>query len=279
MHYSSPSPLGGLTRLSCDGRVVTRHKPRSQPLQNRRACNESIKCDVPGCGYHRHKFSRLCRKHYRKLESTGHHTAGSIRRGTWRPWVTNSAAFVSQQLRLGHPGIAAGVQWCATELLSPPLTRARHDSSGQRPHVSYSLALAKMRRGGVGPDDMLVRWIAAYALRQWDVDHETRPHRRVFQSDEHFIHQTAKLFLHTIPLGAPKWAKGSPEEDDSPTDKGATKATVTVRRFTFHRVNSALGLLALRSADEINKRLANGMSSSGALNPVSRVSDDTAPFL
>jgi hypothetical protein len=136
-----------------------------------------------------------------------------------------------------------------------------------------------MRRGGVGPDDMLVRWIAAYALRQWDVDHETRPHRRVFQSDEHFIHQTAKLFLHTIPLGAPKWAKGSPEEDDSPTDKGATKATVTVRRFTFHRVNSALGLLALRSADEINKRLANGMSSSGALNPVSRVSDDTAPFL
>lgn len=272
MNHSPPS-LGGLSRLS-GGTVVLRHKPDQRNIRDRIAQNEAVHCTVEGCGYPRYGFGGFCSGHLKHYQATGHPTAKTIRRGAWRPWVMEASGFVSQQLRLDHVGIADGVSWCAKELFSPPAGR-RNDP--KRPHVGYSLALANMRRGGVGPDDMLARFIAAYAFRQW-ADTNARSYRLTFANHEHFAHQASRLYLHPRPLGAPRWAQGSTDDDEGAPERDPRRIIPSVRRFTYDRVNVALGVLALKAAEEINKRLLVRVSPHGTLPPVSRVEADTAPF-
>lgn len=274
IHMSYTPPHDSLSCIS-GGRVVLRHAPDIRHLRDQIARNECVGCEVPGCGFQRHKLSALCRRHYRHWEATGHHTAATIRRGAWRPWVLDASAFVSQQLRLDHAGVAAGISWFAEELVAGGAVARRADP--RRPHTGYGVALARLRRAGVGPDDLLARWFAAFAHQQSDLDQESRPGRRIFQSDDHFRHQAAKLLLYPAPIAAPRWAQGNTDDDDS-APSSAVKFNPSVRKYTFERVNAALGVLALRAAEEINRRLLSRVSAQGTPHPVSRVNADTEPF-
>ncbi|MBN9087031.1 MAG: hypothetical protein J0J01_09000 [Reyranella sp.] len=268
-------PKSGLLSRISRGRLVLRHAPDCRPLTGQIARNEEHRCDVPDCHRSRWKLGSRCRAHARHYEATGHPTARTIRRGTWRPWVVEAASFVGQQLRLAHPGIDAAVSWAAGELFGSGKAARRSDP--RRPHTGYSRALARLRAGGVGPDDFVARWVAAYAFRQLDAE-EPRSQRRSFRDDSHFQHQAAKLLLHPQPLGAPAWARQH-TEDGSADGTAVGRINFSVRRFAFDRVNAALGLLAFRAADELNKRLGGSRSATGDLRPVARVSHDDAPFL
>jgi hypothetical protein len=191
------------------------------------------------------------------------------------PWNLEAVGG-SLQLRHDHPGISAGVGWCAQELFGGRVAR-RIDS--KRPHTGYAVALAKLRQTGVGPDDLLARWIAAYALQSWD-ENSLRRHR-TFASDSYFRHQAAKLFLAPVTIAAPKWARGGNGGDEEDQDEAAIvrgRAGPLVREFTFERVNAALGVLALNAGREIVRRLLTRSSTSGDLPEAQRVPDDTAPF-
>jgi hypothetical protein len=75
----------------------------------------------------------------------------------------------------------------------------------RRPHTGYAVALTRLRRAGVGPDDMLARWFAASAYQQWDREQESRPSRRTFQGDDHFRHQATKFLLYPAPICVQTW--------------------------------------------------------------------------
>lgn len=269
-----PPQLGALSRVS-DGRLTLRSAPDLRHLGDQIARNEGHQCDVRDCHRPRFKLGSLCRPHARHYEATGHPDAKTIRRGVWRPWVVEAAAFVGQQLRLGHSGIEAAVSFAAAELYGSGKAARRSDP--RRPHTGYSRALARLRSGGVGPDDFVARWIAAYAHRQLDAE-EPRVARRSFRDDSHFEHQAAKLLLHPQPIGAPAWARQH-TEDDSSDGPVAGRLNFSVRQFAFDRVNAAIGFLAIRAADELNKRLGVSRSAQGDLRPVARVDHADAPFL
>jgi hypothetical protein len=272
------SRLGGLSRVTPDGnRVVLRHAPSGRNISDQRDRNEEGRCIVDGCGSQRHKLSSLCRRHYRNYENTGHPTARSIRRGTWKPWVIDAYAFVALQLRHDHSGINAGVAWCAEELFG---TATRHDQGPHRPHTGYAAALARLRGSDVGPDELLARFIAAYAMREWEADSIQR--HRAFANDRHFRHQAAKLLLSRGTIAAPRWARGNAGEVVAPSPTINLSAIrhpgLRIREFTFSRFNSALGVLALHSGREVVRRLLARRSPNGNLPEAHRVAGDTAPF-
>ena len=72
----------------------------------------------------------------RSYEQTGHPVAATVRWGTWKPYVDQAHAFITQQEAAGHPGVTAALQWCAEELFSqanvPP-------SSWPTPSVPHGL--------------------------------------------------------------------------------------------------------------------------------------------
>src|SRR5258708_39178767 len=114
----SNNPLrstGGLSRIAGD-RVVLRHAPDRRAIRDQIDRNRESECAVSACGLQRWGLSAMCRHHYRHWEGTGHPTVPSVRRTSWLPWVADSYAFVCDQLLHDHPGIAAGVSWCAEEL-------------------------------------------------------------------------------------------------------------------------------------------------------------------
>src|SRR5262249_1946858 len=116
-------------------------------------------------------------------------------------------------------------------------------------YLVYCGFLLRAHRNGVDHADFLGRLIAAYSA-----DDRGETSRPLFASDLHFAHQTAKLILHWHPLGVAKssWAKRQ-RAKQRPLESGRSPRP-RVRLFTFHRWNAALGLLALKCANEINKR-------------------------
>ena len=204
--------------------------------------NEGNNCDVAGCGQTRRGFGRLCRKHSKHNEKVGHPTAPSVRRDHWLPYVIEASAFVEQQLRREHPSISAGVQWCAGELLAQRVLPRQANTT--RPQTGYALALARMRRNGVEAAELLSRFIAARFLLEWE---ETG----IFKSGDHWQHQTGRLLLLSSPLRPPGWILRQREE--APADEPRSVGP-RVRLFAFDQASAALGLLAVRSADELMRR-------------------------
>ena len=238
MHDAS---FGAAPSVRARGGRLTIHHPRPGAAE-RIQQNEGNHCDVIGCGQTRRGFGRGCRKHAKHHETTGHPTAPAVRRGHWRPYVIEAAAFVHQQLRLDHPSVCAGVEWCAGELLSP--TPHSRYADRNRPHTGYAVALARMRSRGVEPAELLSRFIAARYAREWE-------QVGTFKSEDHWRHQTGRLLLLSSPIGASGWTQRQREE------QGVTEPPTVgprVRAFAFERVGAALGVLAVRSADELVRR-------------------------
>jgi hypothetical protein len=120
--------------------------------------------------------------------------------------------------------------------------------------------------------------VAAHAFQLWDAASPAR--LRVFKTDEHFRHQAARLFLFPAPIAAPKWAR--PASDDTDPDaitRDGRKAGPRVREYTHARINAALGVLALRAAEELNRRLLKRSPTNDEPPTAQRVDSDSAAFI
>jgi hypothetical protein len=154
------------TTLASNGRIVFTGPPERRRLGPKIERNERASCDHPRCGRARHKLSRFCVDHERNHAATGHPTAATVRRTTWAPYVAVALSFINAQLRADHPGIEAGVKWCAEELLTKGAVVYRSDP--RRPHRGYQAALTRARRHGTegGPYGHSLRSIRRNSLRR-----------------------------------------------------------------------------------------------------------------
>lgn len=241
-----PSAHQRSTKLAPSGRIVFSKRPESRPLLQQIAHNEESACDHKGCGRARYKLGRFCRAHQLNYEATGHPNGPSIRRTTWAAPVATAASFVNAQLRAGHPGIEAAVRWCASELHPQGVVVSRSDP--RRPHRGYAAALTRARRAGVEPTELLARAIAAELA-----DDRGEAARPMFCDDTHRLHQGARLFLYELPIVTAGWARR--RRDHSQPAPPAIRIRWKVREYAHRRVSAAIGLLVLRAADEIKRRL------------------------
>jgi hypothetical protein len=234
-----------------DGRLV-----RAPSLDLRRARQALISnplrpCDWNNCGCSRWKLSRFCRTHELNNYQTGHPIAASVRRGTWGPYIELAAAFINEQLMADHPGIIAAVIWCSGELFpkGAVVTRVAH----QRPHRAYQAFLTKSRHNGTEPTDLL-----AYAITGELADDRDLAARPLFASDSHRRHQGARLYLRAVPPSLnDSFLRRKIERPLATREhKGDRSPNWKTREYTHQRVNEALGLLCLKAAEEIRRRLA-----------------------
>jgi hypothetical protein len=114
----------------------------------------------------------------------------------------------------------------------------------RRPETGYVAALSRMRRNGVEASELLSRFIAARYLREWE-------EVGLFKSEDHWQHQTARLLLFSSPMRPPGWILR--QREAHATTEPPTVGT-TVRMFAFNQANAALGVLAVRAADELMRR-------------------------
>ena len=233
------APTGGWPATRARGGRLTLAQADHRPFAERLQRNEENRCDINGCGHMRRGFGRWCRKHAKHHEATGHPTAPTVRRGHWRPYVIEAAAFVDKQLRAEHPSVCAGVQWCADELLGRRVVARKADSA--RPYTGYAVALARMRRNGIEPADLLARSIAATYAYEFEG-------ARLFKADDHWRHQAGRLFLLSSPIGPSGWTQRNRE---NPPSGEPPSVGPRVRMFAFDRTNAALGVLSVKAADEL----------------------------
>jgi hypothetical protein len=223
--------------------------------RERSLVNGTLPCTVDGCGYRREALGRHCGKHRKHLERTGHPAvARSIPIATWKPLVELAASFVAEQLAAQppHPSIAAAVRWCDDELA---LARNRHNaprSSRRGPDaVDYAARLRRVSGRGLDGRELLARLIAAYLTD--DRGHDARP---VIRTDSHFAHQAARLLLHRALIGCLPWKRVRPSGPPAPHLDNYHDPLVGVRRHAFARINGAIGVVAIASADELRRRLS-----------------------
>jgi hypothetical protein len=218
--------------------------------------NGTLPCTVDGCGFRREALGRYCGKHRKQLERTGHPAvARSIPIAEWKPLIELAASFVAEQLATQppHPSIAAAVRWCDDELA---LARNRHNaprSSRRGPDaVDYAARLRRVSSRGMDGKELLARMIAAYMAD--DRGEEARPHIR---GDMHFEHQAARLILHRALIGRLPWRRVKPlGPPPVPHLNNYHDPLVGVRRLAFTRVNGAIGVVAIKAAEEIRRRLS-----------------------
>jgi hypothetical protein len=251
--------------LAPDGRLRRTQAPTPHRLRPGIETNQGRQCERRGCAGGRFKLSRFCKSHARTYSRTGHPTALTVRRGSWAPYVLLSIKFVNDQLCADHPGIEAAVRWCAQELFPKGAVISKSDP--RRPHRGYQAALTRCRRHGVEPVDLVARAIAAELA-----DDRSEAARPIYASDQHRIHQGARLFLAPVPHRLPGYARR--RREGALAFATETKGpSLKVREYTHYRVNAALGLLALKAAEEIRRRLARDTPP-----PTGPVSGSSSPF-
>ena len=224
-----------------------RSKRRPSPITPALLENAMKPCDWHRCERPRRGLGRYCKAHAWNYAKTGHPLALSIRRRVWAPFVRQAEAFVTKQLLAGHPSIEAGIRWVAHELAS-----AEHPTTHDPAHLSYVAALLRANRYGVDPAAFLARAIAGELADDRDTG---EPGPRL-ASDQHAVHQKARLFLYPMPFGleASSWARRKRVPQDPIWD---SRLRWGVRAYTHDRVTNALGLLARKAAAEIRRREAN----------------------
>jgi hypothetical protein len=214
-----------------------------------------LPCSVDGCGFRREALGRYCNQHRKRLERTGHPAvARSIPVAAWKPLVELAASFVAEQLatQLPHPSIAAAVRWCDDELA---LARKRFNAPRRRDRgpdaVDYAARLRRVSGRGLDGRELLARLIAANLAD--DRGHEARPQ---IKSDSHFMNQAARLLLHRALIGRLPWTRVRPTSPPAPHLNSYNDPLVGVRRHAFTRINGAIGVVAIASADELRRRLS-----------------------
>lgn len=232
----------GLARRR-EGVWATARRPRTQSAGERLQRNALRPCEVAGCDLPRHGFGRYCRAHDRRAERTGDPEGQTIPHMAWRPYLVEARRFTSAQLLADHAGIVAALQWCAEQLYGPQTASTRR-ADAARPWSGYAVALGKAAKRGVEPDDLLCRVVAAYLARRLS------PHW--FRSDRHFDHQLARLFLRPAP---PAGRTEEPLAADQEAPSSPRRVGVRVCEYTARRIKGAIGLLAMRAANEIATRL------------------------
>jgi hypothetical protein len=203
-------------------------------------------CEEPSCPRGRYKLGRYCRPHAYKYLESGHPTAGSLGIRTWRPYFERASAFVTEQLRARHAGIADAIRWVSSEI-----DQAKNPTIHKGVHLKYSDHLLQCVRHAVEPVDFVSRWIAGELVDTRGLDH-----RPLIASDRHHAHQKAHLYLYRMPFGSlgNAWAPRKPEPQAP--DRIPYRVRFSVRVFTHDRVNAALGRLAIKAANEIRRREA-----------------------
>ncbi|TVM36579.1 hypothetical protein [Oceanidesulfovibrio marinus] len=194
-------------------------------------------CEVPGCYAFRQKLGRYCEHHDRVNERTGHPQGRVIRKGELRPYAARAAEFIKEQHQ--HRGVQAALEWI-TELLhnaEDPGELHRRSLPSQRVGKWFH----KMHLAGITEEEVLATVVGMYLLRELDP--------RQFKSDRHFRHMLAIRVLRLVP--APfiqAWCQGEGR-------RLYHRIGVKMREHLADRLNAALGLLALRMAREIKKRM------------------------
>lgn len=199
-------------------------------LQRRSA---GLTCAVRGCWLPVTGLSRYCDDHDRRNQATGHPEGRTIRKADLRPFVKLTAAFIDQHR--SHPGISAALDWITARIADAK--DPRYLSRKSSPEQRVAKWLAKMRREGVDPKDVLAAVAAVYLLREY------RP--SAFKSDRHFDHQVAIRVLRLVPAPfVDRWT-------GTKVRRSYDWITVGTREHLSHRLKTALGLLSLRMAREI----------------------------
>jgi hypothetical protein len=213
--------------------------------------NQDRRCEHARCDRSRFKFSRWCRLHSENYFRNGHSDAvTAVGRDQWGPFVSSAHAFLTTQIRAGHPGVEDAIRWLASEMVGPGAVARR---SGPRCQRGYQAALDRCKGHGVEPLDLLARVVAA------DLgDDRGDAARPMFLSDDHQRHQFARLFLYAVPHHQGGFAKR--RRDPAPSIGRRVSVSFQVRQFAHARVHGALGLLASYAAAEIRRRIANDTS-------------------
>jgi hypothetical protein len=214
------------------------------PVGEALARNGSRKCVVKGCRDQRYGLGRHCAAHASNLRQTGHPVARNLRRADWQPLVLQAHAFVCEQVRAGHPAIMTALGWLHEEL-----RRAERPTTHDTTHLRYAEALVRAHRRGVNAADFLARWVAG-ELADNRCTGEPGPR---FATDVHASHQRARLFLYSKPFGDQRRTWARRKRSAEPTSR-ASRIPWSVRKYAFERLNSVLGVLALRAAAEIRQR-------------------------
>ncbi|TVM18693.1 hypothetical protein DPQ33_04240 [Oceanidesulfovibrio indonesiensis] len=194
-------------------------------------------CEVPGCYAYRQKWGRYCEHHDRVNERTGHPEGHTIRKGQLRPYAARATEFIQEQHQ--HRGVQAALEWIEELLANAEDPGELHRSS--LPSQRVGKWFHKMHLAGITAEEVLSTVVGLYLLRELDP--------RQFKSDRHFQHMLAIRVLRLVP--APfiqAWCNGEGR-------RLYHRIGVKMREHLADRLNAALGLLALRMAREIKKRM------------------------
>ncbi len=196
------------------------------------AANQDRTCDVPACGLRRQGIGRYCHRHDDAANRTGHPLGKNLRPSLLVPYADRVRAFMERHQ--DHPGIRAGIAWCADLIES--------GSMGRRPRGKRMAALylrwhlGRMKAHRIDPGEVLVRTAAMFLWREFSP--------RSFADDRHWQHQLARMVLR---LGSTR--RG---------DTGAMQApryNVSTRDLLATRLVGALGPLCIRIAREVMRDL------------------------
>jgi len=224
--------------------------------RQRSAENEKESCVAPGCGWRRKALGRYCEDHRRNLERTGHPLVGrSIPQDEWKPFVEAASAFVSAQLATEppHPSIVAAVSWASEELTRAHARQGEARRRGtEQAGVEYASRLRRVSSRGLDGRELLARLIAAYLID--DRGHADRPR---FKDNDHFAHQAARLLLHRARIGRLAWRRQAAFDLREAPIHAYHDPNIRTRRYAFHRLNGAIGVVARAAADALRAQTQN----------------------
>ncbi len=144
-------------------------------------------CEVRGCGLPTQKWGRLCSKHDKTEENTGHHSGRTIRVSELQPFLDLTRPYIRKNA--DHPAIAVALRWLY-DLIHGPRRRTEFLPRNATPEDRLGRWLDKTKDQDVHEADALAMIAALYLHRE--------AYPRDFKSDRHFRHQLVIRFLRMV---------------------------------------------------------------------------------
>lgn len=158
-------------------------------------------CEVSGCGIPADRWGRLCKRHNKREEQTGHPGGRTIRVKEIEPFIKTARRYI--RANQAHPAIEKALRFLYGLINDTRLPVGEHLPRNPTPEDRMARWLQKMRDQGVHEVDALALIVAVYCHREWSP--------RDFKSDRHFRHQLVTRLLRMV--RAPRvelWGAGKP---------------------------------------------------------------------
>lgn len=225
----------------------------TEPIEDRlrHIARHPRRCEEPACALPTRRIGSRCAKHADALTKNGHPTAPEVTANELRPWRRRCRTFVDDQMRRGHPGVRAACEWLAERLQGaqePPQMHAK-----TAPAVRWEAGLAKLRRDGVDPQDILAVAIACHLHRAL--------HARAWPDERFFRQQLGK---HVLALAGRRRVKsGRFAQDGARCNTAPMRRPASVCLLAAEELTRALGVLLIRAAEHLAAELTRPQAATG----------------